>query len=664
MYNSGYPTTNFEWRDDSGASTAVLFAAPTEGLNVPFFFLMAERGVPGEIYYGGGAQMTRFLGADTFATTSPYYNTATLFAQAAMGGQGINAMRMVDPAAKTATYGLFLAVTAKDVVQYQKNSDGSYILDSGGSPKPELKVDGVTPVTEPGLVLKWIARPLANGEVFDALVKTTATNAGVTTTTYPIIAGDLFSQGTYGNRQGYRLYASPARGSTAAREIKSMLYRFVPIELPTSVSTTAQPIVDAFGSPFNDISFKSNAIYTGTGYNYGFNYALNNNYVTQDTGDSLLPYSMHVYGENIGIIGAAALAVSPELTDVDAYEIDLINGVDAELVHYDHIQIDPASSTVVNESVVNYAAGGTDGDTSFAKLESLVKDWLQGNDHGEFTHLQQHPMTHFSDPGFSMTTKPLLLTMLGLRDNFKVDLSTQDISLRPNTKAEDLAAAQTLLFRSQMYPESVINGVGCTRVGIYAHVGNLVVGSGYDKPVPYTYNRLIQRRNLDGGTYIKGSSGGLPNSEVTVFRKSNWVADDVNSQALAWSSCVNVVRHASRTRVFYPSLRTVYPNDTSLLSDDEVSDRILYMFKICRQVWAEYAGNRQPGKTLYPRIQNDINQRCAAAFSNDSINVNATVGQTARDANLGSQVTINLAITGTNPLRTMNFNVNVARVTE
>lgn len=85
------------------------------------------------------------------------------------------------------------------------------------------------------------------------------------------------------------------------------------------------------------------------------------------------------------------------------------------------------------------------------------------------------------------------------------------------------------------------------------------------------------------------------------------------------------------------------------------------MFKICRQIWAKYAGVRKAAKKLYPLIERDITNKCAEAFSGDDITVVPTVFQSAQDANLGYQVSVNLAITGSLPLRTMNFNVVVAR---
>lgn len=662
MYNTGYPTANFTWTDNSGASSDVLFSADTDGLNVPFGFILAERGQPGAIYFGAAAELIPALGSESFEPSSPYFTPATQFIGTAMAGQGVEVMRLVDPDAEVANLGLFLEVVSASLTQYQKDVNGARLVDGDGDFIPVLNAGN--PVTEPGIKVKWVVRALTGAETFKNLVKTTRVEGEVTTDVYPILGFEVLSPGDYGNRQGFALYSTRDEMSVVANDINSILYRFVPMELPTRVSTTASAIPDVFGSKFNDISFKDVAVYSKTNTNYAFKYALGSNYVNVDAGESTLPYNVHVYGANIGIIGNAVLSVSEELEGTDAYLIDLISGLDLDGNHYDHLEIDAASTTVVNSSVTNYARGGTDGEVSFAKLQELIRDWLSGSDHGEFTNLSQHPMTHFSDPGFSTDTKNLLFNMLDLRDNFKIDVSTQDVSLPANTKAQDMSAGQALMFRAQMHPESVLNGVGCCRVGIYAHAGELVNGSPYSGLVPFTLNRLIQRRDLDGATYIKGSAGGFPNSQVTIFRKPNWIADDESVRKLAWGNCMNVVMHASRTSIFYPSLRTVYPNDTSLLSDDEISDRIIYMFKIARSVWAKYAGVRKAAAKLFPLIEADIDNLCAAAFNGDNIQVKATVFQTAGDANLGYAISVNLAVTGNLPMRTMNFNVLVGRSAE
>ena len=429
MFNLGDPTTNFDWLDDSTASTNVLFSAQTDGLNVPFFFVLAERGVPGQIYFGGAAELTPALGSTTFDPTSPYYNAATQFLEQAMAGQGVEVMPLRDANATTATFGLFVTVTpVAAMTQYQRSSTGGYVYDINGNPLPQLQNDGITPVTAPGVKILWSVRQLASNEVFNALtIKTVSTN-GVTSTTYPIFAGVMQSAGLYGNRQGFSLFSTTTLDASIAQSINSVLYRFVPMELPTTVSTTSSPIVDITGATYNDVFFKNSAVFSVTNTNYGFNYVLGNDYIDNQTGDSVLPYNLFVYGANVATIGRAVLAVSPELGAIDPYLIDLISGCDLNGNPYAHCQIDPASTTVVNSAVVNYAAGGTDGDTSWGNLQTMIQNWLSGSDHGEFTNLQQHPMTHFSDPGFNMATKNLLFNMLDFCLNIFIAHSPQFIT--------------------------------------------------------------------------------------------------------------------------------------------------------------------------------------------------------------------------------------------
>lgn len=664
MFNSGFPTATFNWFDNSGAGTNTLFAVAEDGLNVPFQFIMAERGEPGVIYYGAAAELTPILGSETFNESSVYFSPATRFLGTAMAAQGVQCMRLVDPAATVATLGLFAEVTIVDVIQYQVDSDGIRVVDSEGDFIP-LMTTGQTPVavTEPGIKIKWVVRQLTSQENYKALVKQTVVDGSITKEIYPVLAFKMRSQGLYGNRQGFRFYSTGNEMATPAEAIGAVLYRFAPVALATGVSTTAGSLPDYLGNGFADIAFKDAAVYTRTNTDYSARYTFGSNYSNANTGDPLLPYDVVAYGANIKTIGEDLIGYTEDLEGTDPYLIDLISGKNFEGAHYTNLEVDEASSLVVNSAVINYAKGGSDGEVSFAKLQELMVDWLEGSDHGEFGNVFQHPMTHFSDPGFAIETKYALLNMLDLRDNFKIDLSTQDVSLAPNTKAQDISTAQALLFRAQMHPESTINGVGCTRVGIYAHCGELVAGTPYTGIVPLNYNRLIQRRNLDGGSYIRGSSGGRPNSEVTLFRTNslNWTADDDTSRSTAWTACTNTVMHASRTVIFYPALRTVYPNDTSLLSEDEVSDRVLYMMKIAREVWTIFVGAREAAESQWPRIEREIDNRIAVAFSGDNIKVKATVFQTAADANLGYVQSVNLNVSGTPAMRQMNFNVIMNR---
>jgi len=661
-YTGGFPTANFSITDDSGASTEVLYAVEDDGLNVPFQFIMAERGEPGRIYYGAGAELTPVFGSETFNEASAYYTTATRFLQNQMARQGVNAIRLVDPAATVASLGLFLEVWEADIIQYQTNSDGVRVIDSDGDFIPLMTTDQVpVAVTAPGLKVRWVVRALTSQENYRGLIKTTVVDGSNSKDVYPIKAFKVRSPGKYGNRQGFKLYSTGSEMATVANALGSIVYRFVPIALPTSVSTTASTIPDINGQRTVDVSFKDTAVYDRTGIDYSARYVLGNNYVNAVDGETTLPYDVYTYGTNIGIVGALVVAGNEDLEGVDPYMIDLISGTDLEGAHYTNLEVDADSTTVVNSDVINYASGGSDGEVSFAKLQELIVSWLEGTDHGEFGNMFQHGMTHMSDPGFALETKYALFNLLDIRDNIKLDICTQDVSMPPNTKAEDLSIGHLLAERARMHPESIITGVGCMRVSIFAHAGYLTNGTPYTGLVPFSLHRAIQRGNLAGGTYIRGSAGGRPNSEVTMFRKPNWAADDTSSRSRAWDIGINTVMYANRNVIFYPALRTVFPNDTSLLVEDEFSDVIIYMRKIAREVWTIYAGVTEPSESIWPQIEREIDNRCAFAFAGSNVRVKATLFQTAADENLGYVTSVNLAISGTPALRQMNFNVIVGR---
>jgi hypothetical protein len=660
MYNNGLPIANYEVQDLSGASAAALATAPDNGLYVPFQFIMAERGVPGKIYFGAAAELTPRLGAQTFVSSSKYFNNATLFLNRAMSTAGCCVMRLADAAAAYSTLGVFLEVTSVDVPQYQKDAQGNRLLDVDGNFVPLLNAG--TPVTEPGIHVKWVVRVLTAQESYRGLTVATVTNGSVTTTTYPVFGLRMYWPGGAGNRQGFSLSSTKTLLSAVANDVKSVIYRFAPRALATDVSTTSGAIVDRLGNSYTDFSFKQRAVYSRTNTNYALGYALRTNYVDTANGyEPLLPYDLVTYGANIATVGAAVIAASPELAGTDPYMIDLISGQDLDGLYYDHLEVDATAASVVSDSVVQYAKGGSDGDTSFAKLQELIRDFFNGTDHGEFTYLLKHPFTHYADPGFSIETKYAMMGAVGLRRNLKVDVSTQDTSLPLNTAAQDLSAGQALQSRALLYPDSVLNGVPCHRIGVYAHAGYLTIDDPYVDIVPFTLARQEQRCQYDSGQRITGSAGGLDNGRISIFQAPNWSADDPAQRLLFWESAINTVIYGNRTDFFNPSARTVYNNDTSLLSSDEVSDRFCYVIKLCDRKWAQYVGIREDLTELFPQMEKELQQEIRTAMGVDNISGTVSFFQSASDANLGYAYSANVSLSGVLPARQFNFTLTMLR---
>jgi len=327
------------------------------------------------------------------------------------------------------------------------------------------------------------------------------------------------------------------------------------------------------------------------------------------------------------------------------------------------LQIDGASSGVVNSAVLNYFEGGDDGDVSFLGLQTLIRDWIAGTDHGEFKYLTKWPITHFFDPGFTQPTKLALFQLLTMRDNLNLRIATQDVLRDPNTKAEDLAIASVLAAQAANYPDSILNGVGCHRVAIYGQCGNLVNGTDYTGIVPLLVDRAKKLRDLNGGQRVAGSTAGQPNSNVNDFVLSsiNWSSDDDDDRKTAWAIGLNTCMHASMNVIFYPDLRTVYEDDTSLLSNEEMSDYVSYAYMLSRVVWARQAGVRRPAEEMFSSIGEDMTNEINDRLKNGGVSVKVTVFQTAGDQNKGYVISANIAISSAMPFRQGNFTVELQR---
>ena len=147
--------------DDQSRRQLPAPAAP--GLHNPIFFVFAEKGPINVPTKGSYAFLQEVFGPMTFATKSKYFQHPNLFARTAAQYQEIWIVRLADDTAVTGSLLFEVAVKETDVVQYQKDVNGARVLDEFGDPVPELEIDGITPVTEPGLELTWAARALDYG---------------------------------------------------------------------------------------------------------------------------------------------------------------------------------------------------------------------------------------------------------------------------------------------------------------------------------------------------------------------------------------------------------------------------------------------------------------------------------------------------------------------
>ena len=663
MVQATYPHTNIDIQDNSGGSAVTVQQTP---MHLPCFFIFAEKGEIGIPYYGQYSDQVAKYGANTFLESSAFFQHPSVFAKKAAQYQPIYVIRLADNTVTQAGLVLEAVVTTMPVTQYQLDGSGARVLDSNGNPLPQLMVDGVTPVTAPGVSIKWMVRALSVGETYNAIATTTTTSGGHTVTTYPIIADLAKTPGSAVNRSGFSLYYTPNYDSNAVASTNSMTYRFAPAILSPGTNGVSSKIFDTFNATYNDVSLKTTAIDSTTNQDISLNAILQNNYVGQDSaGNSidLLDYDMYVYSANVATIGAQIITLSSELSQsLDPFMINILTGIDQNGNNYHHAIIDPASTTTINSNVILYHTGGTDGTLTKTALETLTTAFCQSTSNPDFQDTFRYPFTHFYDSGYALATKYAMAGIFSLRDDVKIDFSTQDVANAPNTAAQDQSAGAAILAAVSLYPESVIYGTEAMRASIYQQCGLLASSAAvsYAGYVPATLDRMIKRCIWNNGIYIKGSPKGRPNSEVTVFKKLNWTEATVTQKQLNWDTALNTIGYADMSTLFYADLRSIYPDQTSLLSDDVFVDYLIYLKHIVRNRWTYYAGMNVPVKKQFQQIATDIDSTCSRAFVG-VLPTKTTVFQTALDQLRGYSTTVSVAVTGTAPNRIWNVIVPVSQ---
>ena len=648
-----FPHINLRIRDESRGEPLLPRPRP---LHNPAFFVFAEKGEPNMPKWGNIDDHIRIFGRSTFDRRTDFYQHPTVFAENALRFQEAYIIRMMPDDATLASLVLEARTSTSDFVQYERDPLGNIIVDGNGDPVPLLETDGVTPVTEPGVEITYSTRELdLLNESVDTLQPRTVMEGGENVTYYPIVASIGAWPNSATNRVAFKMWYSSDFEESVVDNIDAMTYNFSLVERDQRTGI-ASPIRDIFGQPTVRFTFKPDAEDTTTARFMSFPDIIQDNYgedfpvITQD------------YPDSVETIAQEVKAASPELSELSVWRINILSAVDEEGRAYRHARV-TSSPQVVNEDVNLYHKGGSDGTLTRQKLEELTGQYLMGNTFPDIVDQGRFPITHIYDSGYALERKKDMIRFLGIRDDVKVDLSTQDISLNPNKKAEDISTSSALRAELLLRPESVVEGTPAMRGSIYAQTGILNTRQGKSRYVPTTLDRLIKRTQFEGGTFITGTPKGRPNSRVDIYEKLNWTPSSSDFKQKSWDLGMNYIQYADANVLFRADMRSIYPYETSLLSSDTHVDRLIYLKHIARRQWTIFVGREEDIDTLSDDIAESITDRINTAL-NGTMDVQTTVQTTARDRQRGFSRTIIISVQGTPANRVWNVIVPVSRRSE
>lgn len=616
--------------------------------HLPKFYIFAERG-PKDPQLVSGAERESIFGASTFQVKSKFFNHATLFANLANEEGNICMLERLVPedAGPEANLILWADVLETDVDLYERNADGSIKLTALTN---EPIVDG----TAAGNKIKFVVTArTSNGAVVpgneDEHIsffgqaeqktgdQTDGTNQSVR---IPLLEFKVYSQGEFGNRCGIRLWA-PTSKTVAAMPTKLMSenktypYFISVIEKATTLSSP-KVVKTLFGEQKLMVTLKEGDYDPLTTKQTHINDIFIDSY--QNLTDLRYPKKFglfgdfHIYQENIDALltqlHAAEVPFIDSFSDITAnadskYLMNLFGGVSSFGVPYHSmVFVDSVNSVRPSELTNIYADGGSDGtlnDTIHANLAiARLEEYLDPD--SELQDIAYHVESHFYDSGYPLEAKLAMCCPLALRKNTVVNLSTFDVNDRTLTAAEEYSLAIALRTRMRMYPESEYFGTPVMRGTILTQSAKLR-NSEYKKRVPMTAELLIKSAKYMGASSGRWSNGsnfdGAPGSVIdSMYDISNpWTPVSVRYRN--WDAGITWTQRYDRRSFYFPAIKTVYDDDTSVLNSYNTICAIATLNRIAQRCHREFSGvDHLTNAQLAERVNDFINKSVLGIFDN------------------------------------------------
>jgi hypothetical protein len=607
--------------------------------HLPKFYLFTQKG-PKAPQLCSGAERDRLFGSASFDYRGKFSNHQTVFANLA-NAQGnacmIQRLFPTDMGPKSNIIA-WLDVLPTTVDLYRRNSDGSIYLDALNQPE----VIGTTT----GHKVKWVftnRTTVADQTTQFGLATISAgdqidVTAGVQSQRYPMFELEVSSEGEWGNNSGLRLWA-PTVKTVSAMPNKMMVAEkaypyYISVVERADAQSSAAVVPTLFGEQRLMVTLKENVIDPLTDRSMNLNEVFLNSY--QNLTDARYPKlfgnfgKLHIYQANLelllGQFHAAEVAHIDGFSDftantADKHLFNIVSGVSSQNVKYHSFTfIDDTSSTRLSEVTNVYAKGGSDGtmnNTVHAALTSAeALRYLNPND--ELMDLAYHVESIVYDSGFPLQTKKDLCSIMAVRKDTFVAVGTHTAGERALTQSEEQSVAIALRTHMQMYPESDYFGTPVSR-GMIMGCSGVLRNSQYTDRLPMTGEILIKSAKYMGAADGRWKNGfhfdGAPGSVIDNFTDINitWVSASVRNRF--WDVGLNWVLTYDRSSYFFPALKTVYDNDTSVLNSYFTAMACAQLNKVANSVWRQFSGVSHLTNTqLASRVNDAVTARVQGKF--------------------------------------------------
>ena len=592
--------------------------------HLPKIYLFAKTGPLSPQLVVGNARNLMY-GDETFDERSKFATHATVLANRVNSfGNAAMIQRVIpEDAGPKASIRLSFDLLPNLIPEYERLSDGSFKLDNDGLKIPS----GQTIAGHTGM---WVAKRIPNGEIGLATeMPGVQTDGASQSVSYPIGDFEVPHFGADGNNSGLRIWSRTIAGlnplddriltnekvypfnmavlrrddELSTGRIYRTLSNETEVEVcfkPDTVDRNTEKLLyagDVFLQAYQDLeSQTAPAQYGPFGAMHLYNASIEK--VLEKVWEKEVPF----IDENSDIFGV-------DVED-EKFLMNIIGATSSKNVPYHSLQIVTVGENVVrlSENSVFYAEGGSDGTLNEQVFAELVATEVSeyANPNSELTDMTLHPETIIYDSGFPLETKYALCKFLAIRKDTAVVLGTHDTLGRTLTASQESSLALALRTRLQLYPESEIHGTHVCRGMIVGRSGKMI-GTRYTKRLPLTLEIAAKAADYMGASNGRWKPGrsfdSAPLSEVTNFTDINvtFTPDSVRNKD--WGNCLVWVQAFKRKTVFFPALKTVYNDDTSVLNSFFTVMACVELEKVGFRSWKQFTGSDKRSNAV---LKNDV----------------------------------------------------------
>lgn len=613
--------------------------------HLPVYFLLSQKSE--EINIVGGDAARIIYGQDTFDPMSNFYNHQTVGAVTAFSNANqamIVPIKM--PTATKATIRLAAEVVATTVDGVNKTRViwHADTIDETGL-NPFMKAD-INEAYRAGNVSSQVSTAKLG-----ALVDVDDVEYFTPSAYIPIADFEVEARGSFGNSFALSIEAPTLRSASPTdtaiiNSYKTFVYRLTLLK-KNSVGSNPSVVYNKYSENSSDFVLKPDFINRLTNVNMSVGEVITEQYQEIDDPERPPTYgpfsNVAIYQDNIEMLSRilgmdyTVDAISdtgatkqfeikgiyntePEMQE-NIYAVNIFTGEDINGLAYPNV--DFANSRRFGgirfgrDSVI-YAAGGTDGFPMLLgavdklalleKFDLAVRDWCDNfNDVNPIFDSARYPYSKLWDTGFSIETKKSLMKPTGQHKRIACTVATHAVAdhaspidgtgwmYRPAlTGAEEVAVGMLLRSFGLLIPESIEFGTPTVRIAICGRSA-FMVDKQYRGRLPLTIELIDKVSNYFGsGDGILNPDKAFdvyPNNRVSIMKDVNITYQSKNVYNASWDAGIMWVQNDDVKSQFFPAFRTIYPNDTSVLTSYITMLCACYIERVCEETWRKLTGN-------------------------------------------------------------------------